>query len=371
MSGKMAATRVEIDHQAIRHNLRLIEKRVAPAGVMAVIKANAYGHGAVELAETFSRMGVRRFAVATPDEALELRQHNISGDILLFGAHDFSAVPDLIQNDIILTLNELSAIDELSRRAGRSGKVMRCHVNVDTGMGRAGMLPRDLPRALEKCAKETMLRLEGLYTHFSSADEEDASHTRQQIERFKAMASAAGKNAHLLKHMANSAAIMRFPQSYADVVRPGIMLYGNLPSPDFVTEWPLREAMQFKSYVSLIKKVKAGSTVSYNRRYVTAEETHLALVPVGYADGYMRAMTGKAFVLIGGRRLAVSGTVTMDQLVIDLGARTTVKPGDEVVLFGRQGDEFISINEVARWAGTISYEVTCSVSGRVPRRHRY
>ncbi len=364
----MAATRVEIDHRAIAHNLRLIKKQVAPAAVMAVIKANAYGHGAVEVAGTCSRLGVRRFAVATPDEALELRQNHVAGDILLFGAHDFSAVPDLIRNDIILTVNTLSAIGELGRRAARLGRELRCHINVDTGMGRAGMLPEDLPAALEEVARTAALRLEGLYTHFSSADEEEAAPTLRQIGRFQAIATP---SSGLLKHMANSAAIMRFPQSYADAVRPGIMLYGNLPSPDFVTEWPLREAMQFKSYVSLIKKVKAGTTVSYNRRYATPVETCLALVPVGYADGYKRALTGRASVLVGGKRRPVAGTVTMDLLVVDLGADTNVKPGDEVVLFGRQGDEYISINEVARWAGTISYEVTCSVSGRVSRLHRY
>ncbi len=364
----MASTRVEIDHRAIAHNLRLIEKHVAPAAVIAVVKANAYGHGAVELAGTCSRLGVRRFAVATPEEALELRHNRIEGDILLFGAHDFSALPDLIQNDIIVTVNALSAIDELGRYAGRQEKVLRCHINVDTGMGRAGMLPDDLPAAMEKVRRTTALRVEGLYTHFSSADEQDPSFTLRQIEQFNAVSSPYNR---LLKHMANSAAIMRFPQSYAGAVRPGIMLYGNLPSPDFVTDWPLREAMQFKSYVSLIKKVTAGSSVSYNRRYVTTGETYLALVPVGYADGYMRAMTGRASVLIGGKRRAVAGTVTMDQLVVDLGPDTTVRQGDEVVLFGRQGDEYISVNEVARWAGTISYEVTCSVSARVSRRHCY
>ncbi len=367
----MHATRVEIDHRALRHNLNLIRQRVGSAEIMAVIKANAYGHGAGELAATYDNLGLRMFAVATVEEALELRRSGPQRDILLFGAHSLSLLSEAIQNNIIITLNDAGLIPELDKMARRLGKMVRCHINVDTGMGRAGVLPPYLEKVWELLDKNPGLKAEGLYTHFSSADEADSAYSLEQMERFRELCARPAAQRGLMLHMANSAAIMRYPQSYADCVRPGIMLYGNLPAPGFVTEWPLREAMQFKSYISLIKKMPPGRAISYNRRYYTERETLLALVPVGYADGYMRGLSGKARVLIGGKSRPVVGAVTMDQIVVELGPVSQVKTGDEVVLFGRQGDEFISISDVAAWAGTIAYEVTCAISRRVPRIHRF
>ncbi|RMH63704.1 MAG: alanine racemase [Calditrichaeota bacterium] len=362
------ATIAEIDHNALRHNFNLITERTGRP-VIAVVKADAYGHGAVPVARTLCDAGARWLAVATPNEALELRDAGIDHPVLLFGAHHPSYFPDLINRDILLTVHDSNSLRAISRAARQIETRAHVHLCIDSGMHRAGVLSAAALSLLDEAARTEAVSVSGLYTHFSSADEEDPAYTHKQLALFRPVEKAARQRfPDLHVHMANSAAVMRFPQSHADAVRPGIMLYGNLPAPDFATDWPLREAMTLKSNVGLIKKVPADSAVSYNRRYTTTRPTRLAVVPAGYADGMPRAMTGQAQVLINGCRFPVAGTITMDQIIVDVG-NAPVREGDEVVFFGAQGKAFLSINEWAKWAGTISYEITCGISRRVKRRH--
>ncbi len=367
----MGPTKAYIHHQNLLHNLQLIQKAVAPAGVMGVVKANGYGHGSVEVARTLIAGGVQYLGVAFFEEGIELRKAGIETPILVFGAHLPEYFAEFLEYDLDITLTHAGQLEPLRTLCSKTGKKARVQIKIDTGMGRVGFLPDKDDEVIRQILQEPAWQVVGIYSHLSSADEDDPAYTLGQIERFAAFKRKIAKELRQkpIFHLANSAAIMRFPQAYFDMVRPGIMLYGNPPGPDFKLEWPLREVMEFKSKVTLIKKLPAGQPVSYNRRYHTPQETHVAVVPAGYADGYNRRFTNRGEVLIRGRRYPVVGTVCMDQFMVELGLQTDVQIGDEVVLFGHQENAHVSITEIARKLETIPYEVTCWVSQRVPREH--
>ncbi len=367
----MGPTQAFIFHQNLKHNVQLIRKAVAPAQIMAVVKANAYGHGAIEIAESALQAGATYLGVAFHEEGIELRRAGITAPILVFGAQLPQFFEAHLRHNLDITLSYAEQIEPLRQVAEQLEIKPRVHIKIDTGMGRVGFLAEGDLSPVFELLQADWLTVAGVYSHLSSADEPDLTYSYGQIERFKKIRTAILEQTAQppLFHLANSAAIMRLPQAYFDMVRPGVMLYGNPPGPDFPLTWELKEVMRFVSRVTAIKELPGGHPVSYNRRYHTTETEKVAVVPAGYADGYNRQMTNKGPVLIRGKRYDIAGTVCMDQFLVRLGKDDSVQIGDEVVLFGTQEQEQISITEVSRILHTIPYEVTCWVSRRVPRVH--
>ena len=367
----MGPTKAYILHRNLRHNLRLIREAVSPAKVMAVVKADGYGHGSVETARTALDTGAEYLGVAFHEEGIELRQSGITAPILVFGAQLEEFFEEHVRYDLELTLSRSEQIEALHSICHRLKKKARVHIKIDTGMGRVGFMADGDLSPVFKLLSDEWIEVVGVYSHLSSADEEDLSSTIAQIKKFKQVRQKIKKRTQkpLLFHIANSAAIMRLPEAYFDMVRPGIMLYGNPPGPDFNLTWDLKEAMRFVSQVAAVKTLPPNHPVSYNRRFYTKEKTQIAVIPAGYADGYNRMLTNCGEVLIRGKRYPVVGTVCMDQFLVNLGAESPVKIGDEVVLFGQQEQTRISITEISRKLQTIPYEVTCRISRRVPRVH--
>lgn len=365
----MGPTFIKIDHAKLRHNLQLIRNRRSGKKIMAVVKADAYGHGALSVARTFEAMQVDFLAVAFPEEAHQIRDAGIKTPILLLGAqlpHFFEA---LIPKDISLTITALSQLSELEKSAKTCNTIAKVHLKFDSGMNRVGFYEAEFAQAIQHVQNSPYLKLEGVYSHLSSADEADTTYTELQIKRFTHIYNSYKPvvEKETLFHLSNSAAIMHYPQAVFDMLRPGVMLYGNPPAVEFETDWPLQEVMSWHTQVALVKKVAMNEPLSYSRRYRTTQNTHVALLPVGYADGYNRKLTNVGQVLIGGKRYTLSGTVCMDQVTVDIGPHTQIKAGDEVVLLGSQNGKQIKNIEMASWLETIPYEITCYPSKRVKR----
>ncbi len=364
-------TRAEVDLGCIAHNLRLARQAVGPrTAVMAVVKADAYGHGAVPVARAALAAGAGWLGVATVEEGIELRRAGIAAPVLVLGWVPPWQVPEALGHGLALTLFSLEDARVVSAAARRRGRPARVHVKVDTGMGRLGFFHGDraaVDQIVELC-RLPGLEAEGIYTHFADSDG-DREFTLEQLARFRAMLErleAAGVR-FALRHAANSGAIWHVPESHLDLVRLGISLYGYHPGGAGARGPGLRPALTWKTAVAMVKTVPAGTPVSYGRTYVTQGRETLATLPVGYADGYSRALSNRGQVLVAGRRARVVGRVCMDQIVISVPPGVEVRAGDEVVLLGRQGGETISADEMAGWLGTISYEVLCAIGARVPR----
>ena len=365
-------TRMEVHLGRIQENYRSIRSHVgARAQVMGVVKANAYGTGMVPVASALREAGCTRFAVATPEEALELRKCGIGDPILVMGASPADAAGELVAQDVAATVADLSFAQVLSREATRQGRPARFHLKVDTGMGRIGFLPQELPSLLPELLALGNLDFEGVFTHFATADEERLDYTWTQFRRFgDVLEELRDRGVGVrLRHACNSAALMRCPEMHLDAVRPGVILYGLRPSPGCPVPFPLSPAFEVKTSVAALRELPPGSGVSYGLRYVTRGQERLAVLPLGYRDGYVRALAGKAEVLIRGHRVPVVGTICMDQCLVDVTSLPEVCVGDEVVLLGRQGDCSIEAEEMARWLGTIVYEIPGLFSERVPRIH--
>lgn len=367
----MGPTYVQINHSHLLHNFNLIRESVKPAKVMAVVKANAYGHGSVEIAKTLQENNVDYLGVAFHEEGIVLRKAGIKVPILVFGAQFARYFEQFLNYNLDLTITHPDQLSELEKLCKTKGRVAKIHLKIDTGMNRVGFYPDNFKRVFKRAFDSKWIEVTGIYSHLSSADEEDRSYTELQINRFSEIRDYVQKgfSNEIVFHLANSAAIMKFPHSRFDMVRPGVMLYGNQPSPQFVTDWDLREVMRFRSAVALIKEVAKNEPVSYNRCFHTTEKTKIAVVPVGYADGYNRKLTNIGKVIINGKKYPVIGTVCMDQIIVHLGQASNIRIGDEVVLFGRQENAHISIMEISRQLDTIPYEVTCWPSIRVEREH--
>ena len=350
---------VEVDLNALRNNVISIRRRIGRARLMAVVKADAYGHGLVPVARTLRQCGVDAFAVANLTEALALRQV-IGPDplILQFGAAFPFEIDAMLANNITPTISSFSEAQQFEQTATRRVDV---HVEIDTGMGRCGFWHAGATTALQQLATFRHLQVAGVYTHFPSADE-NLAETRRQLADFLAVARG-----YPLLHAANSAALLNLPEATLDMVRPGLALYGIAPgTTDFVP------VLSFKARVAHVKTVAAGRTISYGQTFVASATLRIATVAAGYADGFSRHLSHKAEVLIAGQRCRVIGRVTMDQIMVDVTGVPNVKCGDEVVFIGQQGNAVITANEVAGWAGTIAWEVFCGInqSARVPRVYR-
>ena len=353
---------VEIDLEAVRHNARQMLARLSEGTrLMAVVKADAYGHGAVQVAQAALEAGASALAVAIPEEGECLRAAGIAAPILVLGGIEPDAAGAVVRCGLTQTVFDARAIAALSQAAQRLNRPARVHLKLDTGMSRIGVRTAAQAAALAQAADEAPgVRLVGAFTHFASADEEDASQTQQQIARFEDMLRAveAVHGAPLLRHACNSAGIYRYPQAHYDMVRGGIALYGCAP------------AMRWTTRATFVKDLPAGERISYGGTYTAARDMRVMTVPVGYADGYRRAFSGRAQVLVRGRRAPVVGRVCMDQMMVDVTDVPGCAAGDEVVLLGAQGGEAISADEMAAWADTISYEILLAPSARVPRTYR-
>ncbi len=362
-------TIAEIDLNAIRHNVRRICERVHPGGVMAVVKADAYGHGAIPVAQTALSAGASQLGVALLEEGVELRRAQIDAPILVFGGFFEKQIDSFIANNLQFTLYDVRLAEIVSRRAQALSRKAQAHVKIDTGMGRVGLLPNEAVEVILTMAKLPNLELVGIYTHFASSDSRDKSYANQQLEQFKSLVQQLTNDDLRFKylHAANSGAILDLPQSYFNLVRPGVMMYGYYPSNETSESIPLEPAMSLRTRILFVKKVPAGTFISYGQTFQTRQATTIATLPIGYADGISRRFSNNFEVLVRGRRCPLVGRVCMDQIMIGLGDMKDVQAGEEVVLLGKQGDEEISIYEWCRRLETIPYEVTCGISKRVAR----
>jgi alanine racemase len=358
-----------IDLDAIAHNVAALKARVgASAELWAVVKANAYGHGAVPVARTALAAGASRLAVARISEGTALRQAGVTAPILVMGAHLPAEAEAAVAHDLITTVNNDAFARALNDQARDAGKKMRIHVKVDTGMGRFGRLPDELLPFLERLTRYPQLTVEGLWTHFATADERDKSFAREQFARYQEAADAvSGRFEIPIHHVANSAAILDLPETWLDAVRPGIALYGLYPSAEVSATVTLRPALTLISHVGRVRALPPGSSVSYGRTFIAERRTTVALLPIGYGDGVHRLLSNRGEILIRGQRAPIIGRVCMDNIMVDVTAISGVQEGDEAVLIGRQGEDRISAEEVAAWAQTINYEVT---TGLLPRATR-
>ncbi len=363
-------TRVEIDLDALCFNLSQVRQRVgAECEILAVVKADAYGHGARGVAPALQAAGADQFGVALVGEGLDLRRYGITRPVVVLGGVFPGEEPLLLEHDLQPALYDLDVARRLDAASREAGRRIPCHLKIDTGMGRLGFRPERLPEVLATLKALPGLELRGVISHLALADEPEKSFTAAQVERFQAVVNQvreAGFAPRYL-HLANSAAIYSRDLCGCNLVRPGISLYGGLTGSPFEQDVPQRPVMRFLSQVAQVKEVPAGEGVSYAHRFVTARPSRIAAVPVGYADGYSRLLTGKGEVLIRGCRAPVAGTVCMDWILVDVTHIPGVTVGDRVTLLGSDGTESITAKEWADKVGTITYEVFCNISKRVPR----
>jgi alanine racemase len=376
----------EIDLEAVAHNVRELRRRTHPtAKLMAVVKADAYGHGAVEVARTALCNGAEWLGVARVEEAVALRKAGLDAPILVFGYTLVSAVNHLTHYDIAQTVYSVSAAESYAEAARSMGKTLTVHIKIDTGMGRQGLLTdcsesdkapagyaERSVKAVERIANIPGIYPEGIWTHFATADSADKTYAVRQLSLFLDFLERLEKaGLHIpIRHAANSAATIEMPESHLDMVRPGISLYGLYPSEETDRSLVhLKPAMMMKSRIIFLKQVPEGFNISYGKTYRTKHSTTIATVPVGYADGFRRLLSSKGEMLVRGRRAPVVGRVCMDLTMIDVGHIPAVEVGDEVVIFGKQRGEEIHADELARLLGTINYEVVSSLTARVPKVH--
>ena len=360
-------TYAEISLQAIKNNIGEIRKLLAKnVKFMAVVKANAYGHGAAAVSRTAVEAGADYLAVANLKEALELREAGIVSPILILTESPTSVMDEVVQYDLTQTLYSFAEARNLSDEAQKRRKIARVHVKIDTGMGRVGVSPSEAVAFISKISSLPNLQLEGIFTHFAVAEDPEDNFTKDQFQKFQQIVSRLTQIP--LKHAANSAAVLFHPQTHLDMVRVGLMLYGLYPqnSRRLINLTP---ALSFKSRITYLKYVPEGTPVSYGRTFVTKNDTWIATVPVGYADGYSRRLSNRGQVIIRGKRYPVVGNVTMDLLMVNV-AEAKVEVGDEVTLIGEQNGQLISADEIANLEGTISYEVVCNIGRRVPRIYK-
>lgn len=364
----MRPTWVEIDIANLRHNLNEVRRIVgARPKILVPVKADAYGHGIAQISRALERWGVNYLGVSSADEGMEVRESGVKLPVLVMGAIMEDDVKQCIENDLTITL----ASKELLKKVGSFAKENRMrpkvHIKVDTGMGRLGIWHRDGEKFIEAVSKWRDIQIEGIYTHFPSADS-DGEFTKNQICDFKSLLVALRKKGIKPKytHAANSIGLMNFKEAHFSLVRPGLMVYGLYPDVER-GKVNIKPVLSFKTKIAYLKEVPKGRPISYGGTYVTTKRTGVATLPVGYGDGYMRHLSNRGEVLVHGRRAPIIGRVSMDHAMVDVTHIENPKLGDEVVLIGPQGGGFIGAEELAKLCGTISYEIVCAISKRVPR----
>jgi len=360
------ATRAIIDLGAVSHNVAEIRKKIGhERGMMTMVKADGYGHGAVEVSQAALRSGADCLGVAIPEEGQQLREAGIEAPILVVGLIQPQEAYKVVKFHLSQTVASVELLAALDGEAGKASTKVNVHVKVDTGMGRIGINPEDAVPFIGKVMDFKNLNLEGIFSHFPSSDEKDKTFSLGQLQLFEQVIT----NLRLAgievpkRHMANSAGVLDLPQSYYDMVRPGLMIYGLYSSTEVSRSIQLRPAMTFKTKVSQVKVVPSGTPISYEGTFITKRKTTVATLPVGYADGYRRLLSNRGEVLIKGYRAPVIGRICMDMCMVNVSDVEDVRPGDEVILFGEE----ITVNEVAALIDTNIDEVLCGVGKRVPR----
>ncbi len=358
----------EIDLNAIRHNVGVMRSHLKEnVDFLAVVKANGYGHGAVQVARAALEAGARMLAVAIPEEGVQLRQAGVDAPILVLGGIEEEAADVVVACNLTQVVFDEERIMALERAGEKYGRAAQVHLKLDTGMCRIGVRTKEEAQRLTSLIDSLPhVELTGCFTHMATADEDFTEDTLTQIARFEALTDAIAEihPGRIIRHAANTASIFRYPQAHFDMVRGGIALYGY---PPFAEDLNLKPAMRWTAKAVYVKTIHPGDKVSYGGLFEAEKETRVMTVPVGYADGYRRGMTGQGSVLVRGQRARILGRVCMDQIMVDVTDIPQAQAGDEVVLLGAQGNDMIDADEMAAWLSTISYEVICSPSMRVPR----
>ena len=363
-------TIAEIDLNAVRANIRAIREKIGlGVRVMPIVKANAYGHGAAQVSRAVLDAGADMLGVACVAEAAILREAGIAAPILILGCSPADAVPDIVEQNVTATVCEIGFARALSAQAARFGKTARIHVKVDTGMGRIGTPTAQAASLIREISSLPGVEVEGVFTHFPSSDEDDSGFTAGQTAEFSKLLEELEREGlrPRIAHAANSGATLDHPNAYFDMIRPGIIMYGAYPSPLSSRSIVVTPALTFKTRVVFLKEIQAGTSVSYGRTFRAARKTTVATIPAGYADGFSRHLSNKGYALVRGQKAPIIGRVCMDQTLLDVTDTPGVQVGDEVILYGRQGDERISIEEIAELTGTVPHDVLCAIGPRVPR----
>jgi alanine racemase len=368
---ELRPTHIEVDLDQVARNYQAIKQHVAPARVMPILKANAYGHGLVQTARKLEHVGAPYLGVAYLEEALRLRQHGVRAPVLVLGGIVGSQIPRFIEHDLTLTASSVDKLQAIEQCAAALGKRARVHLKIDTGMERIGVHWYSARSLLEASLRTEHLEVEGIFTHFANADEPDLCHSRLQLERFHEVLQFYPRHSlpTPMRHAANSGAVLQLPESHFDMVRPGVLSYGVSPSLDLPVSLAVAPALRWLTSVVFFKVVQAGNPVSYGSTWTPEAWTRVITLPVGYGDGYMRAMSGAAEVLVHGQRAPVVGRICMDQIMVDVG-RGSAWNGDEVVLLGTSDAGTIRVEDLARWAKTIPHEILTNINTRVPRVYR-
>lgn len=359
----------EIDLDAVANNIREIRRITSPdSKIMGVVKADGYGHGFVEVTKTILNNGADYLAVATLEEAVQLRKRKFDVPILILGATEDAGADDLVEYNVMPTVFTYDFARVLSQSAVKKGRIAKIHIKLDTGMSRIGFLCcEESVEEIIKISQLDNIEIEGIFSHLSCSDEKDRTYTQMQFEKFKDMCERLEKRGLKIpiKHICNSAGIMMYPEMHLDMVRPGIIIYGLYPSDEVdKSKLRLKPAMTLKAKITMVKEVDAGVGVSYGKTYITDKKTKIATVSIGYADGYIRLLSGKAKMMYGEECVDVIGRICMDQCMIDVTNVHNISIGDEVIIFG---SEKITADTVAGWLGAVNYEIVCMIGRRIPR----
>jgi alanine racemase len=362
-------TRAVIDLDALDHNFREVMLRAHGQQVLAVVKAEAYGHGAVEVSRRLLMLGAEMLGVALVEEGRELRDAGIETPVLIMGAIFPEQAEAVVSLNLTPVVFSLPVAQALSSAAQKCNKTISVHVKIDTGMGRIGITPEAAPEYIATLQKLGGISVQGLMTHFADADLQDKHFASQQMDRFDTLMKALDAQgiAVPMRHAANSAAVLDYPRAFFTMVRPGLMLYGYNPLEKENASVELRPVLSLITRIAFIKKVPAGVAISYGRTFTTTRESSIATLPIGYADGYNRSLSNRGEALVRGIRVPVVGRVCMDMCMVDVTDVPFVREGDDVALIGSQGNERITADDIAAKIGTIAYEVLCGISSRVPR----
>jgi alanine racemase len=361
------ATWAEVNLSRLQRNLQAIRAYVAPAKVMIILKANAYGHGLAEVAKQLGGYS-DYIGVAVLEEGIFLRRLGVTAPIIVLGGIWGDQVPQYLQHNLTLTASSVERLEQIDLAAARMGVKAKVHLKIDTGMERIGVHYYSAQTLQEAALRSHNVEVEGIFSHFANADAKDLSHAHMQLERFRAVLYFYEKNSlpMPIRHIANSAAILQMPESHLDMVRPGIMLYGVYPETQVAHTVAVKPALAWKSRVVYFKVVRAGHPVSYGSTWQSNHPVRIVTVPVGYGDGYFRSLSNRAQVIIRGKKYPQVGRVCMDQMMVNIEGDSAFN-GDEVILIGEAGANAITAQDLADWAGTIPYEILTNINTRVPR----
>ncbi len=362
-------TVARIDLDAVAHNVATIRAMIGERKLCAAVKADAYGHGAPVVCRTLAAAGVDMFAVAMTEEAMDLRAAGIARPIVLLTAVPGEDIEVILRHGVTACITEEGFARELSKAALARGVRAPAHVNVDTGMHRCGLDWETAPAALLRINRLAGLQITGVFSHFACADADDLAFSREQVRRFRSVLAVLRRARMPLPfvHMANSSGVLRLPEARFDGVRPGLILYGLVSRPDLREAADLRPVLSMRTRIAHLKRIRRGEKIGYGHTFATWRDSLIATLPVGYHDGYIRQFSNEGEVLVGGRRAPVVGRICMDQTLVDVTDVPGVAPADEVVIYGRQGDQYLGVEEMAVRVGRIPYELTCAIGRRVRR----